>query len=218
MNNREAVYTEEYKGHTIKVYQDTDYQESPKDWGDDSVFLVGYHRDFTVENQLVSEDICRAIAENDTKKTGDDDDYIREQARDIVKKYHTFGLEAYIHSGVTLALSNEGNFCDRNWDVSQLGMVFIAKSEARTKLKARKLALSLIESWNDCLSGNVYGYRAGEDAEIGSCWGFIGDYEESGILEQARSDVDVFVESERQKKQRKTKAYLLNRVPIYRRI
>ena len=212
--NREADYTEEYKGHTIEVYQDTNYQESPKDWGNDSIFLVGYHRDFTVENALVSEDICRAITEGDTKKTGDDDDYIREQARDIVKSYHCFGLEAYIHSGVVLALSNEGNFCDRNWDVSQLGVVFVAKSEARTKLKARKLALGLIESWNDCLSGNIWGYTS----DAGSCWGFVGDYDKNGMIDNAREEIDALVEQERQKKQGKTKAYIVNRVPICRRI
>jgi hypothetical protein len=32
-----------------------------------------------------------------------------------------------------LALSHEGNFPDRQWDVSRLGLVFAAKKEARAQ-------------------------------------------------------------------------------------
>ena len=63
-----------------------------------------------------------------------------ERLGELNKKYFYFGLEAYIHSGVVLALSHEGNFPDRQWDVSQLGLVFVAKTEAKTREKARKLA------------------------------------------------------------------------------
>lgn len=113
----------------------------------------------------------------------------------IFDGYHVFGLEAYIHGGVRLALLNEGNFCDRSWDVSNVGAVLVAKEEWPGPAEARKTALGLIEDWNDYLSGNVYGYaimdQAGE--EISSCWGYYGDYEDKnnyGALDEARAEVD----------------------------
>jgi hypothetical protein len=94
---------------------------------------------------------------------------------------------------VALALSKEGNFPDRQWDVSQLGFIFCDKKTWRTKAEARETAQSYIETWNDYLSSNVYGYvietKAGEEVE--SCWGFYGDYDaKDGVISEAKSVVD----------------------------
>ena len=128
--------------------QDYDAQ-SPQEWGDDKHFLVGYHRDFTVDhNKRIDKDLAQEIAKG--KETENS------EAQCYVKAYHIFGLEAYIHSGVALALAHEGNFCDRQWDVSQLGLVFVAKEEWKTRDKAREAARGLVEEWNRYLSGDVY--------------------------------------------------------------
>jgi len=77
---------------------------------------------------------------------------------------------------VVLALSHEGNFPDRQWDVSQLGAVLISKKEARSRKKAKELVQALIETWNQYLSGDIWGYII-EDKNgevVGSCWGFYG--------------------------------------------
>ena len=152
-----------YKGHKIKLMQD-ESAESPDSWEDDAAFLVGYHRDFTVERDdiITKEDLQEYFGEN--KKIPQ------------LKEYHIFGLEAYIHSGVVLALSHEGNFPDRQWDVSQLGAVLISKKEARSRKKAKELEQALIETWNQYLSGDIWGYII-EDKNgevVGSCWGFYG--------------------------------------------
>src|SRR3990167_8973304 len=144
------IYTEKKNGLTIKIFQD-DNPQSPEEWGDDSLFLVADHRDFYVKPP-----------KNSTTES---------VVKDYNKTHHVFGLEAYIHSGVVLSLSREGNFVDRQWDVSQLGLVFVAKNETKTKGKARKLAQGLIKTWNQSLSGDVYGYDI-EDGD--SCWGFYG--------------------------------------------
>ena len=161
------IYTEKKNGLTIKIFQD-DNPQSPEEWGDDSLFLVADHRDFYV-----------TPPKNSTTES---------VVKDYNKTHHVFGLEAYIHSGVVLALSREGNFPDRQWDVSQLGAVFVGKKDYPAKAQARKAALGLIESWNDALAGNVYGYVVEDERKehIDSCWGFYGDYDKSGILDQAR--------------------------------
>lgn len=162
-----------HEGVTIEIHQDTDAQ-SPSEWGDTSLFLVANHRD------------CY-IPEPGEKRITDD-------ASELVERWKAthwiFPLEAYIHSGVVLALSGEGNFPDRQWDVSQLGFVFCDKKEWRLRKSARKAALSHVETWNQYLSGDVWGYVVDPDGlNEDSCWGFYGfDYcveEAKSIAEQA---------------------------------
>lgn len=176
----DPIETKELNGFIIKIYQD-DNMESPESWEDNGVFLVGYHRDFTVDRGSrkdgkytpgISQELARCIANKGNYEDGGYND----EAKDYLKQYHVFGLEAYIHSGVVLALSNEGNFCDRQWDVSQLGLVFVSKKETRMRKAALRIARGLIETWNDYLSGNVYGFTITDQEEnnFDSCWGFYG--------------------------------------------
>ena len=180
----EAIDTLKYKGLIIKIYQDEDYR-NPDDWEYSSVFLVSFHSDFSVRREGFEKEICQYLAGNKEQ-----DESVIEKAKSIEKEYHIFGHDAYIHSGVVLALSYEGNFVDRRWDVSQLGLVFVSKKETKNRKKAKELARSLIKDWNDCLSGNVYGYVVeNENGEnLRSCWGFYGDIEESGIIEEAKAE------------------------------
>lgn len=190
----------------IQIFQDDGYF-SPEDDGDESLFLTGYHRDFSVDGPrlgrtktdkgrlLVSKDDCIALAIGKPEAAARGLEYPEE----LAVKYHFFGLEAYIHSGVRLAFGREGNFPDRQWDVSQVGMIFVSKKEWRTRPRAKKAAACLIENWNNYLSGNVYGFKVlaepddltDENIEVDSCWGFSGDYDQKGgCLDDARSIAD----------------------------
>ena len=134
---------------------------SPSEDQDSNLFLVANHRDFYVPPPGM-------------KRCPED----RGEVERMFKKTHwIFPLEAYIHSGVCLALSGEGNFPDRQWDVSQLGMVFAAKSDWRLSKKARKAAESLIETWNQYLSGDVWYWEIlDEDGTVvESCGGCFGE-------------------------------------------
>ena len=161
-----AIHEETKNGLTIKIFQD-DTPITPDESGDNSLFLVASHRQFCVK--------------------GPNGGY-------GVTSHWTFPLEAYIHSGVVLALASEGNFPDRAWDVSQLGAVYVSREYWKTRAKARTAALSLISEWNNYLSGNVYGYKIENAAgdEIESCWGYSGDYDNKnyGALSEARAIVD----------------------------
>ncbi len=191
-------------GYESKYLIQDDCCERPDEWENDDLFLIGYHRNFTVDRgnyeqikkiifkkedfnknngyngrvyednygwksykeakkkDLINKEIIRrgkyipgiskelalAIAFNNSEN---------EQAQEYHKIYYIFGLETYIHSGVVLSLSHKGNFCDRQWDVSQIGLVFVSKKEWRTKEKAKVAAKNLIDNWNKYLSGEVYG-------------------------------------------------------------
>ena len=194
-------------GCTIEIHQDEDAQ-GPEDWVDDSMFLVGYHRDFTVDRGKRDKDgrytpgISQGLAQCIARGGKYEDNSINDEAREYIKKYFLFPLEAYIHSGVVLALGHEGNFPDRQWDVSQLGLVFVHRTKLNGKLsakQARKYALGLIEEWNQYLSGQVYGYITKDEQgnHLDSCWSFYGDPKESGLLDEARASINRYVEDKR---------------------
>ncbi len=186
----EAIHEETRNGYDIKIVPDEYYSENPNDWGDTEVFLVAFHRDFSVERKGFGVEVCRELAQ---AKKNRDADY-KEQCAEIEKEYHVFGLEAYIHSGVSLSLSNEGQYPDRQWDVSQLGLVFVSKKTARMHKKARALALGLLKTWNAVMSGSVYGYIVERDGEqLDSCWGYIEEewnIEKTSVLAEARDIAD----------------------------
>lgn len=196
----EIIKKIQYKGKTIKIYQDEDAQ-SPDDWGDSSVFLVHYHNDcFIVKDEIITKE---ELAE-----------YFEGEKIEQAKKYYIFLVHAYIHGRVSLSLSNEKYPFTDLWDVSHCGAVLVSKEEAKTKKQAKEMAQGLVETWNDYLGGNVYGYDTGDD----SCWGFYGDIEKSGIIEQAKSDIDIAIEAETKKHLKRLKAQILNRVPIEKRV
>lgn len=136
-------------GFEARYLIEEDYPIPPNEFDErEELFLTAYHRDFFVENNLVTKDECIALFRQDRE----DEDY----PHSIADKYYIFGLEAYIHSGVRLALSYCGNFPDRRWDVSQVGCVFADKGIFTDEKSAKEAALSLIEEWNQYLSGDVW--------------------------------------------------------------
>jgi hypothetical protein len=171
---------------TVNIYQDED-AESPDTWGDDSIFLLGWHRDFTVTrpNYKRPDDILEYVNEDDC----DEDRQIKASIRE---DYHVFTLYAYIHSGVSLSLgASFGGIDPGGWDTSRLGIVLVSREEWPDEGAARTAAMSLVDTWNQYLSGDVYGYTVtDEDGEqLDSCWGFYGDEDAKG---EARSAAEHF--------------------------
>jgi hypothetical protein len=201
----EAIETFTHQGIKINIYQD-EYDESPNDWRNEELFLVAFHQQFSVEREGFSQQICAAVANKGINEYDEKD----ADAIQILKEYHVFGLEAYIHSGVSFALSQEGNFPDRQWDVSQLGLVFVKKTEARLRTSARKLALGLIKTWNQYLSGEVYWYKVGDE----SLYGIYGlEY----AIEEAKGVAEHVARNIQKKHEAKKKAEIKNHVPLSKR-
>ena len=86
----DAIETIEYKGHTIKIYQD-DCGESPREWDNICEFHCSHRRYYLGDegfNYHDGQDCIEAITER--KRNGD-----------IV-----LPLYLYDHSGITISLSN----------------------------------------------------------------------------------------------------------------
>ena len=136
---------------------------------DKELFLVNYHRDFTVKKDDI-------ITKDDVVE------WYRNKPIPQSKDYHMFPLSMYSHSGVVLSLGSGSHFPDARWDVSHVGVVLVSKKEWPDRDKAAQVAKGLIETWNQYLSGDVYGVvvetfnkEKENTEEVDSCWGYYGN-------------------------------------------
>ena len=192
----------EHKGYTIKIYPDTD-AESPGSWGDEEVFLIGFDsRNFWVQVAGYTQGLIENALRGGRYEDGSRDS----EAARLKKDYWMFELDAYIHSGVALRLGkSQGAYHKQGFveplgvlasddaeTAARFGIVLIKKEHARTKAEANKRALGLINTWNEYLAGDVYGYQieTPKGEEIGSCWGFYGDDGIKRLTEDAIAEID----------------------------
>jgi hypothetical protein len=176
MNDNNLIETIQYKGHEIKVCYDTN-ASSPDEWGNDDMFLVYDHRDFAIERDgFDPQDIFYAMGEN----------------KPLYKGYFYFPVYAYIHSGVALSLGRSEYPFNDGWDVSFRGFALIKRQKGLSyrRKKAYEIVKSLIEEWNQYLSGDVYGYTS----DCGSCWDFYGEEGKQDMIKQAKDEIDYKIE------------------------
>ena len=157
------------KGYTCKVLQDQN-PESPDSW-DNIPKLMTFHR-----GCYIQEDKAFKRKEEEFKAF----------LRDNEKTLFIMPVRAYIHSGVALSFSGSTYPFNDPWDACQVGVMFCTKKEARdnwgkgwTK-KIQKAFEAHLETWNQYLRGEVYGYTV-EDKDgnhVDSCWGFYGPPED----------------------------------------
>lgn len=196
--------TIDYKNHTIEIVQD-EYAESPDSWGDNDCFLVYDHRQFNVERKGFDP---QSIF-----------DFVQQTKRWFYDGYFVFPLYAHIHSGVSLSLGKNRYSFDCPWDTSFRGFVLVRRCKGMyTRDVSQRVAQSIVDEWNDYLSGNVWGFYIKDESgeSIDSCWGFYG-YPNGDLLEQAKSVIDDRVRIERVEHFETLKAWIKNKVSlIYR--
>jgi hypothetical protein len=164
---RDVIDEFEHSGFTVKIFQDPD-AEAP-DNNEDDLFIV------TARNRHFQPKTPRGLTVDDVAE------------RDFRKDYHVLPLFAYIHSGIALSLGREYPF-DCPWDAGQIGVVCVGKRAGFSDI--HKAADGLVETWNQYLSGDAYGYAVEENGEhLDSCWGFYG-------LDFARSEAKVAADYE----------------------
>jgi hypothetical protein len=102
-------------------------------------------------------------------------------------KYWEVPLYKYEHGNVLYKAGFGGNPFSCPWDSGRCGSLLLAKSEWRLSKKASEFADSLCKSVTDWCNGNVFGYVVDLPGEehADSCWGFIGDYDDKYLIEQA---------------------------------
>lgn len=195
----DLIETINYRGHEIEIYFDHDAQ-SPDEFQDEQVFIVYDHRQFYVEREGFDPDeIFNTI----------------KQGKKLYKGYWVFPLYAYIHSGVALSLGRSSYPFTCNWDTSFRGFVLVERLKGFSwkENQAYKLAEIEVKTWNEYLSGDIYGYNS----ECGSCWGFYGEEGKKYMIEEAKAEIDYDIKMKRKEHLNTVKTWIKNKVPMYAR-
>ena len=190
-----------YKNHEITIFYDESPQ-SPDDWGNEDAFLVYDHRDLTI-----------------TRKGYDPQDIFDNcysQNKKIYEGYWIFPVYALIHSGIWLSMRRTTftQGCDPGgWDTSFRGFMLVKRQKGwtYTENKAYDVANSMLTEWNDYLSGNVFGYQTDTDDSV---WGYYGNPEKSGIIEDAKGSIDSWLIERAKTHTKQLKSYISKKVPI----
>jgi hypothetical protein len=133
--------------------------------------------------------------------------------KDIIKRENVgviLPLYLYDHSGITM--NTTGFSC--NWDSGRVGFIFISKEKMLKEYGGKIVTQTLkdkvtgylkgeVETYDQYLTGDVYGYRVSEvttcseghehETEIDSCWGYYG---QEGCMEEGVGIVEYYISKE----------------------
>lgn len=195
------VYSEEYKGYRITVYQDTD---SPSPRGEYSSFgecgfgsMICFHNRYDLGDKKIYDHEKYPIVFKE---------WIKKNKNNIV----ALPIYLFDHSGLRMDTDNQMfAMCDpHGWDWGMVGYIYATKDDIRKefgvnkvtkkiKEKAINILKSEISEYDDYLSGNVYGYIITnvDGEEIDSCWGFYGDYDDY-LMTVCKETIDGYVKED----------------------
>jgi len=185
----EQIY---YNGYTINIYSDDD-PFNPREDCDNVSKMICFHRNYRLGDYKESQ-------------KWDSDDFQEFIEKENGKSIVALPLYLYDHSGITMST---GRFACQ-WDSGCVGYAYIDKKEFIkefgvkhwTKVLQQK-AIDWIESdvevYDQYISGEVYGYRIenneGEEEDDLGCNGWFGyDFEKSGLLSEAKAEIDFLIE------------------------
>jgi hypothetical protein len=167
--------TETETGYEARyLVADDERADGPDERGDVNLFLVNYHRDFEVKRDAV---IVEGDLANWYRK-----DFEKYEGGKLpqAEEYHIFPLSCLIHSGVWLSLHRSFACDSGGWDTSHVGAVLVSRGEWPDEGKAYEAAAGLVETWNQYLTGDVYGIvketydKDKNQIDHDSVWGFYG--------------------------------------------
>jgi len=209
---REPLEIIMYRNTEIEIHQD-DPRDNPNEWDPESSCLVYDHRDFcaypVLHDITIDSGWIQSIFEdwNNGRKTVEFGGI----------KYWIFPVYAYIHSGVSLYLKkyDATKYEPTGFDTSFKGFALVSRKYPAqwSKEGAYKIAKQLLDSWNQLLSGEVYGYIS----KHGSCWGFYGDEGKEAMIAEAKWEIDCAMKQKMEQKIQQLKIFIRNRVPLYAR-
>lgn len=197
-----AIQTKQVGKYTVKVVYDTE-PESPRMW-DNVGTLVCWHK--------------RCDMGDVNLKTGD-------RITIDFKKSICLPVYLYEHSGQTISTDNTRYPFTDYWDAGQVGIIYVTKKNAvkewgkkkctkDVERKARKALESEIKTYNQYLTGQVYGIEVmctTTEEIVDSLYGYYGDLAEclnDGVL-MAETAIEIDEEKQRKKEKEKQLELLL---------
>lgn len=171
---------------TIEISQDDDPID-PREW-DNLGEMICWHNRYTLGDK------------NDFSTPDDFYEWLKDNPAIVLPLY------LYDHSGLSISTSNAHYPFNDRWDSGQIGYIYVTYETIRkeynwkliTKSRKEKITQYLkneVTTYNDYLTGNVYGYEVfcdicdpDHEDSIDSCWGFYGyEWDKNGLLDQANT-------------------------------
>lgn len=216
----------EYKGYTINITQDEN-AESPREW-DNLGKMLCFHKRYTLGDESLHENYsydkdCKM--ENITDECSGWDE-IEEVLKKEFQAVVVMPLWLYDHGGLSMKTCRHGYH--GGWDCGQVGFVFATRKDILENYGCKKITKKIIErvenvlmaeveTYSQYLNGEVYGFNIEDKGGnfLDCCYGFYGwDFEENGLLSEARDAIDYDIKENLRKKQEKTKQYIKNNVAL----
>ncbi len=183
--------TEQYLGHTIKIYQDCD-PESPREW-DNLGTMVCFHKRYTLGDE------GHGFSKDSFESWSELEGHLQKECDAAVM----LPLYLYDHSGITI--NTKGFSCP--WDSGRVGVIFVDRDKLRKEYGIKRISKSVldratkvlqgeVETYDRYLTGQVYGFRI-EDADgedVDSCWGYYD--EPSEIIKECKASIDHIIKAE----------------------
>lgn len=203
-----------HKDFSIEVTH-TDCCENPREWAS-STLVTAHHRYTFGGEQLTEYGVKNYYAESIEEAF---QRHLLDQGltqRDII----AHNVYLYDHSG--LALSTGPFSC--SWDSGPLGFIYETRENIRKEFGIKRISpkleqqildrlrdeIQLLEHW---ANGSVYGFTI-PDLDESLC-GFYGwDYEENGLLDNARDLIDWHIQSQRKSHFERLKKLIKSGVPL----
>lgn len=218
--------------YTVKIYQDEDGC-NPREW--DNLGTMYYrNRDYILGDVIVPDSYYDDKLEDTVYLEGSDPaEYTRGYIEQIEgdKVALMIPLEIYDHSGVTMWAGHNPDHPDYQWDCSHVGYIAVTYGKLRKEYskkriskailaKAEKVLRQEVETFNDYLTGNCYGYVVEDEQgkHIDSCWGFLGDVKYAMAMDEGISIAEWHVEDDKKKHEVKVKTWIKNKVPLFARV
>ena len=191
------------RARRVRIIQDED-PESPREW-DNLGTMVCWHSRYTLGDEQPSADpqtwrrelAAEHVSEDDPDLLTDED--IRRALED---HYIMLPLILYDHSELSMSTNRQWPY-DCPWDAGQVGWIYVSKAKGRKEwpkvanldAKLREVLEGEVETYDQFLRGEVYGFVVEERdhcdscgreewQHVDSCWGFFGhDLEQNGIAD-----------------------------------
>mgnify|MGYP001168297944 CR=1 FL=1 len=196
-----------YKGCAIEIIPDQDPMNPRTEW-DNLGKMICFHQRYNL---------------GDRKHGFSDSEELQEFLNANQKTVEILPLYLYDHSGITIST---GKFSG-SWDSGQVGYIYIDRKTVmenwpnckQWRKKAIEVMKQEVKTYDDYLTGNVYGFQImdKEGNDLNSCFGFYGDPDKSGLMDEAKCSIEYHIQGQTIKHIKKLKAWIKNNVQLYER-
>lgn len=163
-------------GFSFKILlDDSGSTDSPID-GDESVVFFVFHRHLFNPGKALARGADElAIWEADNADT-----------------WESFPLYLYQHGATIYRPSRGGNPFSCPWDSGRVGSIALKRADFGADADLFKIAESICAEYTSWANGEIYGFEIvnPEGDIVDSCGGFIGNPDESGIIDEARAAME----------------------------